>query len=174
MVNYALGKIYEIVCLETGKRYVGSTTRPLLSQRLTEHVAESKTNKNCSSKEIILGGNYQINLLESCPCETKDELRKCERKHIEEKECVNKIIPTRTNKEYNATYQRKYNATIQKKYNIKYYEANKDKLKEYQKQNRMINKEKIAEQRKQHYEANKERILQRNKEWRESKKNETL
>ena len=172
MVNYALGKIYEIVCLDTGKRYIGSTTRPLLSQRLTEHRAESKTEKNCSAKQIILGGNYQMNLLETYPCETKDELRKCERKYIEELDCVNIKMPSRTKKEY----QKEYEATHVRKprdnteHNKMYYAANKEALKDYQKQNRIVNKEKIAAQRKQHYEENKESILERNRLWRETKK----
>ena len=75
MPNYELGKIYEIVCLTTGKRYVGSTARPLLCMRLTTHVSEYKTNKNQTrAREVMEGGNYKMNLLEAYPCKTKGEL----------------------------------------------------------------------------------------------------
>ena len=40
MVNYQLGKVYKIV--GNGLLYVGSTTRPLLCQRLAQHYSEYK------------------------------------------------------------------------------------------------------------------------------------
>jgi len=42
-----------------------------------------------------------ITLVEKYRCETKDELHARERYYIENNKCVNKVIPTRTTKEYN-------------------------------------------------------------------------
>ena len=75
MVNYNNSKIYKLVCLATNKCYIGSTTKEYLSQRLVQHVAESKSKKPCRSKEIIDGGNYSIILLEAYPCNSRDELK---------------------------------------------------------------------------------------------------
>ena len=49
---------------------------------------EGKTNYT-SSFEIIENQNYDIVLLEMCPCDTKDELRARERHYIEALNCVN-------------------------------------------------------------------------------------
>ena len=96
MPNYELGKIYEVVCLTSGKRYVGSTTKRLLCQRLTEHRArisqlKKGTGEHTSTiREVMEGGNYKMNLLEACPCKTKDELNAKEYDWINKLECVNK------------------------------------------------------------------------------------
>ena len=101
MVNYQNGKIYKIVCNNTGKQYIGSTTNKYLSSRLSKHIYVYKNgDKRFSSKEVLEGGNYSIILVENCPCNSKDELLKRERHYIETLECVNKQIPGRTNKEY--------------------------------------------------------------------------
>ena len=64
MPNYQNCKIYEIVCMTTGMRYIGSTTEVYLSRRLATHVRDCKIRKTpCSSVKIIEGGNYKINLL---------------------------------------------------------------------------------------------------------------
>ena len=92
MPNYSLGKVYKIE--GNGKTYVGSTTRPLLSQRLAKHKNSYKDGKRwCSSYECVSDPNCRIELLENCPCETKDALLKCEGKWITELECVNKVVP---------------------------------------------------------------------------------
>jgi hypothetical protein len=78
-------------------------------------------------------------------------LNKKEREYIDNLECVNKIIPTRTPKEY--------------------YEDNKDKMKEY----REDNKDKIKEVNKIYCENNKDKIKETKKIYddanKESKKN---
>jgi len=96
MVNYQLGKIYRIVCNETGEQYIGATCQKKLCTRLAQHVSNNK----CSSKGIIERGNYEILLIESVPVDSKDQLHQRERFYIETLECVNKIIPCRTRKEH--------------------------------------------------------------------------
>ena len=131
MPDYQLGKIYKIVCNETNQVYIGSTCRPLLSQRLAKHNYSYKyylkgKYRFITSFKILERNNYEIILVELYPCNSKDELSARERYWIENtKNCVNKCIPTRTKKEYS--------------------EANKDKIKETKKQYREANKDKINE-----------------------------
>ena len=99
MIDYQKSKIYKIVCNNTGKQYIGSTSRKFLSYRLQDHKRDFERGTKITSKEIIAGGNYDIILIENYPCNSKDELHKRERHFIETLECVNKCVPTRTKKE---------------------------------------------------------------------------
>ena len=95
MEKYQRGKIYAIICRKTGRRYVGSTCEPTLAKRLANHVKDfkqwSKTGKGYfTSFDIIKDGDYYIVLLESYPCNSRDELRMAEQKSIDAFECVNK------------------------------------------------------------------------------------
>ncbi len=122
MVNYQNSKIYKIVCNNTGLVYYGSTTQKYLTNRLHQHRQVYNT---CTSRKIINGGNYDILLVENVNCNSKDELRARERFYIENNDCVNKVIPGRTNKEWRI--------------------INREKKKEYDKKYRTENKEKIGE-----------------------------
>ena len=121
MTNYKQAKIYKIVCNKTGLVYVGATCKPLLCQRLAKHVSDHKQHLNgkcgyTTSFKIIENDDYFIELIEQKECNSKDELNKLEGKFIREIECVNKVIPDRTLKEYR--------------------QANKDKIKEYYQNNK--------------------------------------
>jgi len=112
MPDYQLGKIYQIICLTTGQKYIGSTTEPTLARRLTGHVRNYKCWKkgkgsNTSSYSILEGGNYQIELLETCPCNSKDELNAREGHYIRTIDCVNRCVAGRTPKEYEQTCRNK-------------------------------------------------------------------
>jgi hypothetical protein len=157
MPDYSRGKIYALVCNETGEQYIGSTTQSL-SQRLSLHTYMTKNGINgCKSKQILERGNYSIVLIEEYACENKNQLERRERHFIETMVCVNKIIPTRTKQEYindnqyfiierHSNYYQKnktklnekslknYYENIEKKRN--YYQKNKDKLNEYQRKRR--------------------------------------
>jgi hypothetical protein len=73
------GKIYCIVCFETGRVYIGSTT-DYLSGRLGDHKTSWRRNLDgiskawCSSHDILSSGNYGIFLIEDFPCECRKEL----------------------------------------------------------------------------------------------------
>ena len=126
--KYQNGKIYKIVCNETGKIYIGSTISPL-NTRLSIHKShykrylQAKTNYT-TSFEIIENNNYHIELICDYPCSCKKELETMEGKYIREMECINNHIPCRAKKEYMKQY----------------YEQNRDKIlqqkKEYMKQYR--------------------------------------
>jgi hypothetical protein len=172
MVNYQDGKIYKIVCNETGLIYIGSTAQKTLAQRLTGHVRDYKTYLNgktnyVTSYQILKEGNYEIILIKDFPCESKDKLHAEERKFIEEFDCVNKYIPTRTHKEYCKKYYEN-NIAKAKEYQKKYREENKDKIKEQQNKYYEANIDKIKEKHKNYYEANTDEIIEKKKKYREA------
>jgi hypothetical protein len=124
MPDYSLAKIYKIVCNTTGLIYVGSTCEPTLARRLANHRRNlnhwEKNGKGCyiTSYKVLENSNYDIVLIENYPCNSKDDLHKRERHYIENINCVNKVIPKRTRKEYVEQY----------------YENNKEKIAQYKKE----------------------------------------
>ena len=91
MPNYQQSKIYEIICLTTGLRYIGSTTERFLSRRLATHVRDCKVREHpCTAVKIIEGKNYKINLLEKYPCNNITELTIKEHAYMKNLDCVNK------------------------------------------------------------------------------------
>ena len=166
MVNYQLGKIYKIVDNTNENIYIGSTCEQYLSNRLGGHRTGYQRYINgkhnfVTAYEILKNDNYDIVLIESYPCDDKMQLHARERHYIETLECINKIHPTRTSKEY-----RNDNKNIINQNNQKYYNEHKDeilkKLKEYSKE--------IKEHKKEYREANKEAINAKGKEYREANK----
>jgi hypothetical protein len=79
-----------------------------------------------TSYEIVKHDNCQIILLENYSCNDKYELEARERHHIENTQCINKVIPTRSKKEYIL--------------------ATKDKKQEYDKERRERFSERIKEE----------------------------
>ena len=128
MLNYQLGKIYKIECNVTGKVYIGSTCEPILARRLAGHITSYKSYLNGksnyrSSFDVLQNGNYDIVLIESYPCNSKDELHTRERYHTNNIDCVNKI---KGQGMLNELGRKGYD----KQYSEQYYKQNKDKLKE--------------------------------------------
>lgn len=179
MPDYANGKIYKIVCNITGEQYIGATTQNL-SQRLTGHVRRKNTDKCYKSKDIILRGDYQIILIENYSCNSREELERKEREHIESNICVNKVIPTRTREEYFETNKeelllrsKEWYETNKESHLLKgkeYRETHKEEINLQKKEYRDNHKEEIALGRKEHYITHKEAILLKNKEYRDTHK----
>jgi ribosome-interacting GTPase 1 len=92
--------------------------------------------------------NCEIVLIENFPCDSKEELHKRERYWIETMECVNKVIPTRTSKEY-----REINTEKKAEYLKEWYETNKEKIKEHNREYYEENKEKIKERSDKHFDC---------------------
>jgi hypothetical protein len=155
MVNYLLGKIYKIQKIGgCDSVYIGSTTKKYLSERFTDHRYKYKNKRNSNFTCFNLFDEYDLSnceivLIENYPCDTKDELLARERYYIETLNCVNKMHPGRTAKEY-------YN--INKEKAKEYYNINKEKIKERTKEYNNINKEKIKENRLIYKKENKDKI----------------
>jgi hypothetical protein len=164
-INYQNGKIYKIVCNVTDEVYIGSTCQPTVARRMAKHVDNYKEHKKgkcgyTTSFRIIEREDYNAYLIESFPCDSKDELTKREGEVIRQMktECtvVNCVIPGRTKAEY-----RNDNADKIKAGKQKYRENNADKIKEYREQNA----DKIKTGKQKYREDNTDKI----KEYREIK-----
>lgn len=176
MADYSKGKIYKLVS-GSGLTYFGSTIQPLSKRKggHKSHFIDYKNNKTNYTTSFKLfeedTNNVDIVLVEEFPCENKEQLHKRERFYIDNNECVNKRIPSRTSKEYRETNKEKIKE--QKKEYIdnnkgkihehqkEYYLQNKGKIQERCKQFRELNKEKLNEQHRKYYSNNKENIGQK-------------
>ena len=167
MPDYKKSKIYKIVCNITGLTYYGSTVQSI-SKRIGGHRDDIKRNRGCKSGLVLAGSDYSYSLVEECQCENKEQLLRRERFWVENNECVNKQIPGRTLAEWREANKEKI-----KEQEKQYREQNKDKRLEYQKEYRESNKEKITEKNKKYYEANVDKIKEQKKQYRESNKERT-
>ena len=130
MVNYNQGKIYRIEPISlgvTGDIYIGSTTKKLLSQRMSHHRNMFRNNTKPLSAfklfEKYGSENLRIVLIELYPCGSKDELESREAFYIKNNKCVNKKIPLQTRAEY-----REKNKSKKALMDKKYYNKNKHEI----------------------------------------------
>jgi hypothetical protein len=163
MEKYQKGKVYAIICNKTGRRYVGSTCEPTLARRLAQHVQGFKCwLKNdkgfLTSFDIIKDENYYIILLELYPCNSRDELRMCEQKHIDLNECINK----------QKAYQSKEKL---QEYRKKYIEQHRDEIREKQKQYNEQNRDEIREYQKEYYKQHRDELREKQKQYDEQNRN---
>jgi hypothetical protein len=144
-MDYKNGRIYKITSNSCDKIYIGSTCQPLY-KRMGKHrdsykqFINGKHTGKATSYDLIALGDAIITLIEDYPCERKEQLHARERYHIELNKdiCINKVIPTRTIKEY--------------------YQDNKKTLLKEHKEYRQANKESIKEQRAEYYQQNIDKI----------------
>jgi hypothetical protein len=168
--KYQRGKIYKIVNDSLNLTYYGSTIEPTVARRLTHHKTNYKEWKNgrpnyTTCFKLMEEGNFQIILLENYPCNSKDELHARERYYIENNDCVNKIMPTRTRQEYY-----KFNKDILNEKSKEYYESNKEEVKQKAKLHYDINKDKISEQKKIYYNTHKDKLSEQKKKYYDTNK----
>jgi hypothetical protein len=159
MPDYQQAKIYRILSDEPYSLiYIGSTTMPLLSQRMSQHRATYKhyqTGKGNHTSSYEIFEKYgvdlcKIELVELFPCNSKDELMKQEGHHIRNNQCTNKNIAGRTSKEWNKEFYEENKDEILGK-NKEYYEANKTERYE-------LNREQILIKHKAYQKANWDKI----------------
>ena len=190
--NYNEGKIYKIEPIiphDNGDVYIGSTTEKYLCQRFRNH--KNDYNKYCNGKprgRISVFGifdkygveNCKIELLENISALSKDELIAREAHHIRSVDCVNIVVPGRTDKEWkedNIERFKEYNNAYCKNAYIanresrleqakQNYAKNRDIKLKYQKQYNIENKEKIKEKNSNYASANKEKIREYKQEYR--------
>jgi hypothetical protein len=166
MTNYQNGKVYMIEALngEEGDIYVGSTAKQYLSQRMEKHRTSYKLWKEGKATFVSAYDlfdkygleNCSIILLETCPCNTRDELRSREGFHTRNLACVNKRIEGRTSGEYYID-NREY---IKEKSN-NYYANNKEMVLVRRKEHRESHKEIIDKCKKESYEKNKHKLQEK-------------
>jgi hypothetical protein len=179
MPDYSLGKIYKIIGKDSeGKDgdecYIGSTCQLHLSNRMSKHRSDYKgwllgTRDFVSSYHLFKKyglDNCYIELFESFPCRSREELNKKEgdiiRQHPNN---INKLITGRTKHEYHIDNRE----SILEKKRI-YCQSHKEQIAEKDKNYREKNKEQIAERNKKYYQKNKEKIAEKDKERYEKKK----
>ena len=134
-MNYQQTKIYRIESHLGNKIYIGSTTKKYLSDRMGLHRAQYDLWKRTKHGRCTAFGlfdeygieNCKMVLIESCPCNSKDEKNAKEAQYIRQLDCVNKNIPGRTGQEY--------------------YHENKERLNEQHKKWKVKNDEKIKSER---------------------------
>ena len=144
---YKQSKIYKITDDENNI-YIGSTTQKYLSSRLQQHKAHTKKNRITTNK-LVNPDTWNIQLLEQFECNDINELRTKERQYIENNNCINKNIPTRTQKERNKIFYDE-NKQIELDRKTKYYYENKDLC---------------LEQRKKYYNENSNKIIEYSKNY---------
>jgi len=123
MVNYQHGKIYKVVCNNTGLTFYGFTCEPTLARRLAKLCGEYRSflenkGEDKSVNRVLEGNNYDIVLVEKVPSDSKDELYKRLRHYIENNECVNKRLPVIINE----------NSEKKNEAQRKWYEKNKERI----------------------------------------------
>jgi len=137
MVNYSKGKIYKIESHLGDKIFIGSTTKEHLSQRMDtqRHNYDSWKNGTSELTTVYLVfeeygvKNCKIILLESYPCETKDELESRKSFYVNSMNCVNKNSHEDNKKLLMPTTQNvKENIKEIKEIKREYYEKNKERI----------------------------------------------
>jgi hypothetical protein len=158
-IDYSKTIIYKIVSkdLLVTQCYVGHTTNFINRKRDHKYTCNIKTRTGYNLYVYTFirenGGwkNYDMIEIEKYSCLDVNEAHKRERYWIETLNAeLNKVIPTRTTKEYEID--------------------NKEQKKEYLKDYYQTNKHNILEQQKNYYEQNKDRIKEQQKEYNEKHK----
>jgi hypothetical protein len=161
-IDYSKMVIYKICCKDLNIKdlYIGCTTN--LVKRRCEH--KSKCNKDtCKEYNFKVyqfirdnGGwdNWDVIEVDKCPCLDYEEASKIERYYIETLNAtLNKVIPTRTKKEYNESHKNE-----NKERHKVWYDNNKEHVYQKNKNRYEIKKDTISQYMKTYYETKKESI----------------
>ena len=150
MNRYQNGKIYKIVDVGYSKCYIGSTCENLCV-RMARHKyhynhRDDDAYKNKHTNVNLLFDEFgkdscKIELIETYPCNNKEELTKREGCYIQNTDCINKRIEGRTKQEYHNDNKEYFN----------------NKAKDYHKEHR----EDILDRKKNYYQENREEKIQK-------------
>ena len=190
---YENGKIYRLICSD-GHYYIGSTINKL-KYRLHNHkdLSKKSTAKVYSYINSIGWENVKIELIEDCPCETKNMLLEHETFYIKELKddplCLNTNIPRVTKEEriniMKAYYQahkeeikeqhKDYFAdpVVKEKtdqYQADYRKRHAERRRAYSKQYAQDHPDQVKQLRREYYQKNKEEITAKNKAYAEGNK----
>jgi len=174
--------IYKLVCNDVNipYTYVGSTKNVI--ERKRKHKSDSNNEKHARWKVYRIinehGGWDDFSMIIQETCDSKADAVKLEQKYYDEElneNRMNSIRPMITNEELkkcNAEWHKKYynhNKDAIKEYQKQYSINNKDTRKEYHKQYKINNKDALNEQRKQYIIDNKDAFKEYKKEYRSEK-----
>ena len=109
MPNYQEGKIYKIYNTINDEIYVGSTTQKLC-ERMREHRNKHRNERSDTTVHKAFSehgiDNFFIELIEKCPCNDIEELRRKEGEYMKLlKPSLNKYSAGRTRQEYRDTHK---------------------------------------------------------------------
>ena len=149
--KYQKEKIYKIISSQTTDVYYGSTIQAKLSYRMAKHRANYRSwiNGECAyttSYEVVKFEDANIILVESFPCNSKDELTAREQYYIDNHDCVNK--------------QKAWTGLSKKEYLQKYHSNNRHKVKAYREKHR----EELNRYDREHYPERREKVLAKKRE----------
>ena len=159
-MDYQNGKIYCIRNSVNDEVYVGSTTQKL-SKRFSKHKSDMKVLTGKLYQEMLNVGieNFYIELIELCPCNTKEELNKKEGEYIRQMGTLNYQVSGRTRQEYREENREKERARSKG-----YYYKNREKVLERVKEYRENNVEKEKERQNKYHDEHKEETKQKRSE----------
>ena len=123
MCDYKNGKIYQLVCNDTGEVYIGSTTSSL-EDRLNGHIY-AVGRHSCTAKQIIDRDNFYIEILETYPCNNEHELHRKEGEYQLSMKCINHNIAGRTIQEWRLS---EHGQECVKGHNKAYHNTHKEEL----------------------------------------------
>jgi len=114
---------------EDGLTYYGATTNELrlrLNKHRSDYNINNNTNVGCTSK-LLFVDDKKVNIEEVERVDDLAQLNYRERYYIQNNDCVNRTIPTRTQKEYRND-NIDYIKPIQNEYSKQYYLNNKERI----------------------------------------------
>ena len=161
--SYQNSKIYKIVDNGYTKCYIGSTYNALCKRMYKHREAykrylDGKCQRTTSYELFDEFGvdNCKIELVESYPCCSRDELNAREGYWIRQTECVNRVVVGRTRKEYYYEHKDEMNTTrkINAQKNVERENARKIKWADE-------NKEKVKESCRKNYEKRRSYLIEK-------------
>ena len=151
MSKYQFGVIYKITNTKNSEVYVGSTTMDI-EIRLVKHKCDAKKRPHISKFYTYMNeqgiDEFDIEVVEEFPCNSKKELEKREGEIIREIGTLNSRIAGRTNQEYRnefKDYLREFARENKKKWRMDNREHYLEKEKGYKKKYREKYKEQLKE-----------------------------
>jgi len=168
MPDYSKSVIYKLYDNTNGDTYYGSTCNELRFRiRQHKYDAYSTSNKrlkaNTSSKSIILNDDYTYSVVEDFSCENRHQLLTRERWYIENNQCVNKNIPSRTRGESDAEYYKTNKEVVLQKKSV-YYQNNREEKLNKASERRAIKQDEINKKQREVHNANKDAINEKRRE----------
>ena len=154
--KYQKSKIYAIRNNLNDEIYIGSTSSELC-KRMVKHRSTAKQEPFKSPFHLYMNENgienFYIELVEECPCENIEQLRKREGELIREMGSLNKKIAGRSFQEYSKTYK----------------QENRDKINQQRNERRHANPEKTRADYRRYGAQYRERHPERIKAWHTTK-----